>query len=54
MADKEKIAELLHDVDAKGFWRYSNGDDGHDMTPEDIADYLVENGVTITVRKEKL
>ena len=47
MADKEKIAELLHDVYAKGFWRYSNGDDGHDMTPEDIADYLVENGVMI-------
>jgi hypothetical protein len=47
MADKEKIAELLHDVDAKGFWRYSNGDDGHDMIAEDLADYLVENGVTI-------
>jgi hypothetical protein len=47
MADKEKIAELLHDVCAKGFWRYSNGDDGHDMTAEDIADYLTENGVTI-------
>ena len=47
MADKETIAELLHDVCAKGFWLYSSGEEGHDMTAEDIADYLTENGVTI-------
>ena len=47
MTDKSTIAELLRDVETKGFWRYSNGDDGHEMTAEDIADYLTENGVTI-------
>lgn len=51
MAVKEMLVELLQDVEAKGFFGY--GTDchtgeigGHDMTPEDIADYLVENGVT--------
>ena len=52
MTDKEKLVELLRDVEAKGFWNY--GTDchtgevgGHEMTAEDIADYLIENGVTI-------
>ena len=51
MTVKETIAELLRDVEAKGFWGY--GTDchtgkvgGHEMTVDDIADYLVENGVT--------
>ena len=54
MADKEKLVELLQDVEAKGFFRY--GTDcragevgGHEMTAEDIADYLMENGVKIPV-----
>jgi hypothetical protein len=57
MTDKERIVELLQDVEAKGFFGY--GTDchtgeigGHDMTPEDIADYLLENGVTIGERKD--
>ena len=45
--EKRLIAELLQDVCAKGFWLYSSGEEGHEMTAEDIADYLVENGVTI-------
>lgn len=45
--EKRLIAELLQDVCAKGFWLYSSGEEGHEMTAEDIADYLTENGVTI-------
>ena len=45
--EKRLIAELLQDVRAKGFWLYSSGEEGHEMTAEDIADYLAENGVTI-------
>ena len=51
MTEREKLVELLDDGEAKGFFRY--GTDchtgevgGHEMTPEDIADYLIENGVT--------
>ena len=51
MTVKETIVELLQDVEAKGFWNY--GTDchtgevgGHEMTPEDIADYLIDNGAT--------
>jgi hypothetical protein len=49
---KETIIDLLTDVKAKGFWEYgtdrNTGEkDGHDMTAEDIADYLLENGVTV-------
>ena len=51
MTDKEKLVELLQDVESNGFFRY--GTDcrtgevgGHEMTAEDIADYLLENGCT--------
>ena len=52
MTDRETIIDLLNDVDAKGFWmygvaRYTGAKCGHDMTAEDIADYLLENGVTV-------
>ncbi len=47
---KEKLVELLNDVCAKGFWRYGVDqktceEGGHEMTAEDIADYLMENTV---------
>ena len=49
---KEKLMGLLSDVKAKGFWEYGTDrrtgeTGGHDMTAEDIADYLLENGVTV-------
>lgn len=49
---KEDLVELLNDVCAKGFWRYgvdqrTGEEGGHLMTAEDIADYLMENGVTV-------
>ena len=49
---KEKLTDLLKDVKAKGFWEYGTDRNtgetgGHDMTAEDIADYLLENGVTV-------
>ena len=55
MDDKEIIVDLLNDLQAKGFWSYgidqNTGEEGgHDLTPEDIADYLMENGVTVPVR----
>ena len=45
---KEKLAELLTDCEAKGFWSYGTDSKtgehgGHEMTAEDIADYLAEN-----------
>ena len=55
MVDKEIIVDLLNDLQAKGFWSYgidrnTREAGGHDLTPEDIADYLLENGVAVTVR----
>lgn len=49
---RKTIIDLLNDVDAKGFWEYGTDcrtgeTGGHDMTAEDIADYLLENGVTV-------
>ena len=49
---KENLVELLNDVCAKGFWRYgvdqkTGEEGGHEMTAEDIADYLMENGVPV-------
>lgn len=45
---KEKLVELLTDCKAKGFWSYGTDSKtgehgGHEMTAEDIADYLAEN-----------
>jgi hypothetical protein len=45
---KKKLVELLTDCEAKGFWSYGTDcktgeHGGHEMTAEDIADYLVEN-----------
>ena len=55
MTDRETIIDLLQDVQAKGFWSYGTDmytgeEGGHVMTPDLIADYLMENGVTIPVR----
>lgn len=45
---REKLIELLNDCQAKGFWSYgidckTGESGGHDMTAEDIADYILEN-----------
>lgn len=52
MTDRETIIDLLQDVQAKGFWSYGTdmytGEEcGHVMTPDLIADYLMENGVKV-------
>ena len=52
MTDRETIIDLLQDVQAKGFWSYGTDmytgeEGGHVMTPDLIADYLMENGVTV-------
>ncbi len=52
MSDREMIIDLLRDVMAIGFWTCgfdpdTGQPDGYNMEPEGIADYLLENGVTI-------
>lgn len=52
MTDRETIIDLLQDVQAKGFWSYGTDmytgeEGGHFMPPDLIADYLMENGVTV-------
>ena len=55
MTDRETIIDLLQDVQAKGFWSYGTDmytgeKGGHDMPPDLIADYLIENGAAVPVR----